>query len=88
MMSTFIFGNHLSVHIVTADTYGKAVGAFQALDCHLAILPPSDQAIAKADYIRHLGSDTVVAIGNGRNDRLMLQQAAIGLPCWARGYGY
>ena len=69
----------LSIHVVTADTYGKAVGTFQALDCHLIILPPSDQAIAKADYIRRLGSDTVVAIGNGRNDWLMLQQAAIGI---------
>lgn len=63
----------LSVHVVTADTYGKAAGVFQALDCHLTILPPLDQAIAKADYIRRLGSDTVVAIGNGRNDRLMLE---------------
>ncbi|MBS1224976.1 MAG: hypothetical protein H6R24_1654, partial [Proteobacteria bacterium] len=43
------------------------------------ILPPGNQAAAKADYVRQLGGQTTVAIGNGRNDRLMLEQAALGI---------
>jgi P-type E1-E2 ATPase len=69
----------LNIHVITGDTYGKAAAALQGLGCHLIILPPLDQVAAKAGFILHLGVETVVAIGNGRNDRLMLEQAALGI---------
>lgn len=69
----------LSIHVVTADTFGKAAGAFADLAGHLVILPPGNHAVAKADYVRQCGEQTTVAVGNGRNDRLMLEQAALGI---------
>ncbi|HOW77060.1 MAG TPA: ATPase P [Candidatus Competibacteraceae bacterium] len=69
----------LSIHVVTADTFGKATGAFANLAGHLVILPLDNQAEAKADYVRQCGEQATVAIGNGRNDRLMLEQAALGI---------
>lgn len=69
----------LSIHVVTADTFGKAAHALAEVDCHLVILPPDNQAEAKADYVRQCGEQATVAIGNGRNDRLMLEQAALGI---------
>ncbi len=69
----------LSLHIVTADTFGKAAPALAEIDCHLVILPPKNQAVAKADYVRRLGELATVAVGNGRNDRLMLKQAVLGI---------
>lgn len=69
----------LGIHVVTADTFGKAAHALDGLDGRLVILPPGNQAAAKADYVRQLGGQATVAIGNGRNDRLMLEQAALGI---------
>jgi soluble P-type ATPase len=67
------------IHVVTADTFGIAARALDGLDGRLVILPPGNQAAAKADYVRQLGGQATVAIGNGRNDRLMLEQAALGI---------
>lgn len=69
----------LGIHVVTADTFGKAARVLDGLDGRLVILPPVNQAVAKADYVRQLGGQATVAIGNGRNDRLMLEQAALGI---------
>lgn len=69
----------LGIHVVTADTFGKAARALDGLNGRLVILPPGNQAAAKADYVRQLGGQATVAIGNGRNDRLMLEQAALGI---------
>ncbi len=69
----------LDLHVVTADTFGKAAHALAEVDCHLVILPPGNQAVAKADYVHSLGGPATVAIGNGRNDRWMLEQAALGI---------
>ncbi len=69
----------LDLHVVTADTFGKAAQALDGMDCRLLILPPENQAAAKADYVRQLGERATVAMGNGRNDRLMLEQAVLGI---------
>ena len=42
-------------------------------------MPAESQAGAKLRYVTGLGTDTVVAIGNGRNDRKMLNAAALGI---------
>ncbi|HHW76486.1 MAG TPA: ATPase P [Xanthomonadaceae bacterium] len=69
----------LDIHVVTADTFGKATHALDGMDCRVIILPPGNQAAAKADYVRQLGGQATIAIGNGRNDQLMLEQAALGI---------
>jgi soluble P-type ATPase len=70
---------HLQLHVVTADTFGLAAGQLAGLPCRLTILPPGRQAFAKEEYVRALGPEHCLAIGNGRNDRLMLEAAAIGI---------
>jgi soluble P-type ATPase len=69
----------LQIYVVTADTFGLARSQLAGLPCELAVLPVEAQAQAKLAYIQRLGEDQVVAIGNGRNDRLMLQAAALGI---------
>ncbi len=71
--------DRLTVHVVTADTFDGARAALEGLPCELTVIPAGDQARAKFDYVRALGSDTVAAIGNGRNDRLMLDESALGI---------
>jgi soluble P-type ATPase len=69
----------LSVHVVTADTFGRVRQALTDLPCRLAVLPPGGQDQAKQAYIEVLGAEGCVCIGNGRNDRLMLKVAALGI---------
>ena len=69
----------LRLHVITADTFGMARGELIRVPCELVILPVEEQAKSKLAYIDNLGRDQVAAIGNGRNDRLMLEAAALGI---------
>jgi soluble P-type ATPase len=69
----------LHIHIVTADTFGKAREQLVGVPCHLSILPEEDQARHKLEYVQWLGPEMTVCVGNGRNDRLMLQEAELGI---------
>lgn len=67
------------VSVLTADTFGRAREKLDGLNCELTILPASGQDAAKRDAVRRLGPERTAAIGNGRNDRLMLKEAALGI---------
>ena len=69
----------LTVHVVTADTFGRTKEQLTDFKGEIAILPKDDQAHAKLEYIRRLTPEQCVCIGNGRNDRLMLEAAALGI---------
>lgn len=69
----------LAIHVVTADTFGKARSALAVIPCQVEILASTGQEWAKLRYVQRLGSEHVVAIGNGRNDCLMLRAAALGI---------
>ncbi len=74
-----ILSDRLRIHVVTADTFGKARGGLEGITCELVVLPADRQDIRKCEYIRRLGAETAVCVGNGRNDRLMLKEAALGI---------
>ncbi len=74
-----ILAKLLEIHIVTADTFGSVRTQVAHLPVQVAVIPPEKQAQAKAAYIENLGPANSVAIGNGRNDALMLEQAALGI---------
>ena len=69
----------MQVHVVTADTFGKARAALAGLPCTAVILGHRSQDRAKAAYVRRLGASRAACIGNGRNDALMLRAAALGI---------
>jgi soluble P-type ATPase len=69
----------LQLHVVTADTFGQAKEALHNLPCILSILATARQAEAKLAYVNRLGASACACIGNGRNDRLMLNVAALGI---------
>jgi soluble P-type ATPase len=72
-------GKDLLVHIITADTFGMAQEQLRGINCTLVVLSPGTQDILKLDYIQKLGADKTICIGNGRNDVLMIKEAAIGI---------
>jgi soluble P-type ATPase len=76
------FGNlskKLEVHVLTADTFGLARQALAGIRCTISILSAAGQDSAKLRYVERLGADHCVCLGNGRNDRLMLAAAALGI---------
>jgi soluble P-type ATPase len=71
--------DRLHLHVITADTFGFVQEELASVKCDLAILPSDEQAPTKVDYVRNLGPEGVAVIGNGRNDRLMLEAAELGI---------
>ena len=71
--------NDLKIHVLTADTFGKASSQLEGVPCSLSILPADNQDVGKLDYVKGLGCENTVCIGNGRNDRLMLKEASLGI---------
>ncbi|GJQ57204.1 MAG: ATPase P [Candidatus Scalindua sp. AMX11] len=69
----------MKIHIVTADTFGIARKCLSGLPVRLSILPQVNQEIGKQAFIEKLGVMTTVCVGNGRNDNLMLKEAALGI---------
>lgn len=69
----------LQIHVLTADTHGTVAKETEALPCRLAIIPPDNQDQAKLGYIEQIDTRRVAAVGNGRNDCLMLRRAALGI---------
>jgi soluble P-type ATPase len=69
----------LSIHVLTADTFRSAQKELDGIPCERVVIPKENQAQAKADYIRRLGAAHCVCLGNGRNDALMLKEAALGI---------
>ena len=69
----------LQIHVVTADTFGKVRDQMAELACQVVVLPVENQAAGKLNYIIKLGAENSVCMGNGRNDRLMLEAAALGV---------
>jgi soluble P-type ATPase len=69
----------ISLHVLTADTFGKAKSGLDGIDCTLSILADEDQQHGKLNYVQTLGAENTVSIGNGRNDQLMLKSSALGI---------
>jgi len=69
----------VKVHILTADTFGRAGEELRGIPCTVKILQGNDHDIQKEDYVKSLGPDRVFALGNGNNDRRMLAAARVGV---------
>jgi P-type E1-E2 ATPase len=71
--------DRLTIHLLTADTHGQQSVIDKQLGLTAVRLKPGGEVFQKADYIRKLGSEKVVAIGQGANDADMLSLARLGI---------
>ena len=74
-----LLAKQIGIDIITADTHGSATQQIEQLPVNLIIIPPTEQDQAKLNYIEKCGVHSVVTIGNGYNDHLMLKSAALGI---------
>ena len=71
--------DQLAIHVVTADTFGKAAVGLQGVNCRLTVLEDGRQDQAKLYFVKRLGAQRTASVGNGRNDALMLAASALGI---------
>jgi P-type E1-E2 ATPase len=71
--------DRLEIHMLTADTHGRQATIDEQLNLKATRVQPGNEAGTKAEFVRQLGADTVVAIGQGANDAEMLKAAALGI---------
>ena len=71
--------DQLTIHLLTADTHGRQALIDQQLNLTAVRIQPGNEAEQKAEYVRQLGADSVAALGQGANDALMLDAAALGI---------
>jgi soluble P-type ATPase len=71
--------DQLIVHVLTADTFGRSALELQGLPLTFSIVPEGMQDKHKKNYVEVLGAEHCICIGNGRNDCLMLECAAVGI---------
>lgn len=76
----------LTVRVLTADTFGvvdQELGPCLATGLILQKIPPETGPCSEAEWkrqvVEELGAGQTVAVGNGNNDYLMLQAAALGI---------
>ena len=69
----------LEIHVLTADTRGRCADRLKGLPVKISVLETRPEDQAKLEYVQKLGGDATACVGNGRNDRLMLRSAALGL---------
>ena len=65
----------LDVHIITADTFSRAEPELKGLPLEIHKLqgPGSDHDLQKLQFLGRFTTQSVVALGNGNNDRLLLK---------------
>ena len=71
--------DRLQIHLLTADTHGRQTAIDQQLNLTAVRIKGGNEAQQKAEYVKKLGADSVIAIGQGANDAAMLKAAALGL---------
>ena len=72
-------GGRIMVHLLTADTHGKQAVIDQQLNLTATRLSGGHEQEQKRAYVKKLGSEKVIAIGQGANDAAMLKEAALGI---------
>lgn len=76
----------LTLHFLTSDTHGTAEKQLEGVKGIVHILDLDDPATQKQSYVQQLGSESVIAFGNGNNDWKMLREAKISVAvCLAEG---
>lgn len=69
----------LKIFVLTSDEFGKAKEELTGVNCTLHIIEEKNMDAQKAEFVRKLGAERVVAFGNGMNDREMLKAARLGI---------
>jgi P-type E1-E2 ATPase len=68
-----------NITVLTADTFGTVKEECSGLPVKVMVFDKGKAEESKRQIVEGLGSERTAAIGNGRNDMAMLQEARIGI---------
>jgi soluble P-type ATPase len=74
-----LLAKRLKVYILTADTRGDAQKRWGHATAELVRIEGEDGAEQKKKFVSRIGAAKTIAVGNGYNDHLMVQEAALGI---------
>jgi soluble P-type ATPase len=74
-----LLARRAKIYVLTADTRGRADQTLGKLNLEIILLSGDNTCQEKVEFVRAIGSNRTVAIGNGYNDHLMVKEAALGL---------
>lgn len=71
---------YINIYILTADTFGTVRKEFENIDINIKIIEGEKSGLElKEDFIKKLGKNNSIAIGNGLNDGKLLEKAIISI---------
>lgn len=76
----------LDLIVLTADTHGRAKDLPRDFGMRIERLKPGHEDEQKAAFVKKVGADRTVTLGNGNNDGAMLRAARVGI-CVIGGEG-
>jgi soluble P-type ATPase len=74
-----LLAKRLKVYILTADTRGDAQQQLGRMAAELVRIDKSDEALRKKEFVSKIGAEKTIAVGNGYNDHLMVEEAVLGI---------
>lgn len=72
-------GKHLSVYILTADTYGTVKRECSDIDAKILTFPKENAGESKKGIVKNLGGEKTLCVGNGFNDIPMFKEAILSI---------
>ena len=69
----------LEIYVLTADTHGTAKKMCEGLPLKIQTFPTDGALDETLAVVEGLGEDRCIAIGNGRNDKLMCRASALAI---------
>lgn len=69
----------LKIYVLTSDTFGAAKRELKGVNCEVRILSSRNVDLQKEKFVKGLEKESVVAIGNGNNDRGMVKASRLGI---------
>ena len=69
----------VTVYVLTADTYGTVKNKFENTGIKVHILENDNGTLEKYEFVKHIGLQKTLSIGNGNNDVSMLKASVISI---------
>lgn len=74
-----LLSEKVKIYILTDDTQGTASEEIRAMNMGLVKMPGEGSKKGKFEFLKTLNPEVTIAIGNGNNYQLILEEAALGI---------
>lgn len=71
--------DRVKVYLITANTHGNQEKISHDLGIDAIIIEKGNESVQKKEFLKNLGSEKVIAVGQGSNDAEMIREAGIGI---------